>query len=179
MVSAVARRRWAVEIHPAAKIGRGVFIDHGAGVVIGETAVVGDNVTLYQGVTLGGTGKHTGKRHPTVCDDVMISAGAKILGPVVIGKGSKVGAGSVVLKNVPPYSTVVGVPGRIVRQNGKRVDDMDQVRLPDPILEEFKRLNDRIAALEDKLGIKTCRYSLSVDELNVQSSLKDDKNQQN
>lgn len=176
-VARIARRTTAIEIHPAAIIGRGVFIDHGAGLVIGETAIIGDNVTLYQGVTLGGTGKQTGKRHPTLEDDVMVSAGAKVLGPVVIGKGSKVGAGSVVLKDVPPHSTVVGVPGRIVRQNGKKVDDMDQVKLPDPILEEFKRLNDRIAALEDKLGVKSCRYSLSADEYNVSKSDDGDKNQ--
>ncbi|MEG1613005.1 MAG: serine O-acetyltransferase [Clostridia bacterium] len=155
-------RFWTgVEIHPGAKIGKGVFIDHGAGVVIGETAEIGDNVTIYQGVTLGGTGKDSGKRHPTIERDVMIAAGAKILGPFTVGEGSKIGAGSVVLKPVPAHCTVVGVPGRIVRQEGKRIDELNQVELPDPILEEFKRLNARIANLEDNLGIKACRYSIT------------------
>lgn len=155
-------RFWTgIEIHPGAKIGKGVFIDHGAGVVIGETAEIGNNVVLYQGVTLGGTGKDVGKRHPTIEDDVMISAGAKVLGPLTVGKGSKIGAGSVVLKSVPPYCTVVGVPGRIVKQEGKRVtDDLNQIELPDPILEEFKRLNNRISALEEKTGIHSCKYSI-------------------
>ena len=125
------------------------------GIVIGETTEIGNNVTVYQGVTLGGTGKDVGKRHPTIEDDVMISAGAKVLGPLTIGKGSKIGAGSVVLKSVPPYCTVVGIPGRVVKQDGERVADMDQILLPDPILEEFRRLNTRIKELECKLGIKT------------------------
>ena len=132
-----ARRRTGVEIHPAAKLGKGIMIDHGSGVVIGETAEVGDGCVLYQGVTLGGTGKDTGKRHPTLENDVMVSAGAKVLGPLTVGAHSKIGAGSVVLKDVPPYSTVVGVPGRVVKQDGRRVADMDQVLLPDPILAEF------------------------------------------
>lgn len=156
-------RFWTgIEIHPGAKIGKGVFIDHGAGVVIGETAEIGNNVVLYQGVTLGGTGKDIGKRHPTIEDDVMISSGAKVLGPLTVGKGSKIGAGSVVLKSVPPYCTVVGVPGRVVKQEGKKVaNDLNQIELPDPILEEFKRLNNRINALEDKLGVQSCRYSIA------------------
>ncbi|NLZ24878.1 MAG: serine O-acetyltransferase [Clostridiales bacterium] len=161
------KRKTGIEIHPAAKIGSGVFIDHGAGVVIGETAEVGNNVVIYQGVTLGGTGKDTGKRHPTIEDDVMISAGAKVLGPVRIGRGSKIGAGSVVIKDVPPYSTVVGVPGRIVKQNGARVADLNQILLPDPIMEEFKRINARLFELEKRLGVQSCRYSLTVDEANV------------
>lgn len=161
------RKATGVDIHPAAKIGMGVFIDHGSGVVIGETAEVGNNVVLYQGVTLGGTGKDVGKRHPTVEDDVMISAGAKVLGPIIIGKGTKIGAGSVVLKSVPENCTVVGVPGRIVKQNNARVADMDQILLPDPILEEFKRISKRLNALEAELGIKTCRYSIAVDENEV------------
>ena len=152
-----------IEIHPAAKIGRGVFIDHGEGVVIGETAEVGNNVIIYQGVTLGGTGKDKGKRHPTIQDNVMISAGAKILGPITIGEGSKIGAGSVVLKDVPPHSTVVGVPGRVVRLRGEKVEDLNQNKLPDPILEEFARLNARIAVLEEKLSVHSCKYSLSND----------------
>ena len=143
-----------IEIHPGAEIGRGVFIDHGAGVVIGETAIVGNNVVIYQGVTLGGTGKDKGKRHPTIEDDVMLSCGAKILGPFVVGKGSKIGAGSVVLKEVPPYCTVVGVPGRIVRQHGERVtEEMDQ-KIPDPISDELDKLTARIDELERRLAEK-------------------------
>ncbi len=161
VISQRTKRLTGIEIHPGAKIGRRVFIDHGAGVVIGETSEIGDNVVIYQGVTLGGTGKDTGKRHPTIEDDVMISAGAKILGPFRVGKGSKVGAGSVVLKEVPPYCTVVGVPGRIVKQHNKRIADMDQIKLPDPILEEFARLNKRIITLEEKLNVSSCKYSLS------------------
>ena len=125
MLAYRAKVRTGIDIHPAAKIGSGVFIDHGVGVVIGETAEIGDNVVLYQGVTLGGTGKDSGKRHPTVEDGVMISAGAKVLGAVRIGAYSKIGAGSVVLKDVPPHSTVVGVPGRVVGQDGKRVNATD------------------------------------------------------
>ena len=131
-------RFWTgIEIHPGAIIGKGVFIDHGAGVVIGETAEVGNNVTLYQGVTLGGTGKDAGKRHPTIEDNVVIAAGAKVLGPFTVGKGSKIGAGSVVLKPVPENCTVVGVPGRIVKQDGKRVDSLNQVELPTQCWKNF------------------------------------------
>ena len=146
MVSQFAKFLTGVEIHPAARIGTGVVIDHGEGVVIGETAEVGNNVLIYQGVTLGGTGKDTGKRNLTVCDNVMISAGAKVLGPFTVGKGAKIGAGSIVLKEVPPNATVVGVPGRVVRINGERVDDLDQT-LPDPVTEECEALCDKIAAL--------------------------------
>lgn len=160
IISQRTKRFTGIEIHPGAKIGRRVFIDHGAGVVIGETTEIGNDVVIYQGVTLGGTGKDTGKRHPTIQDDVMISSGAKVLGPFTVGKGSKIGAGSVVLKEVPPYSTVVGIPGRIVKQYDKRLADMDQIKMPDPILDEFARLNKRIAMLEDKLGVHACRYSL-------------------
>ncbi len=160
ILSQRARRKTGIEIHPGAVIGEGLFIDHGAGVVIGETTEIGDNVTIYQGVTLGGTGKDVGKRHPTIGNNVMISAGAKILGPVVIGDNSKVGAGSVVLKNVPPHSTIVGVPGRVVRMYGEKYNDLDQ-KLPDPILEEFARLNKRIITLEEKLGVNSCKYSIS------------------
>ncbi|MDD3946741.1 MAG: serine O-acetyltransferase [Clostridia bacterium] len=160
IITARAKTKTGIEIHPAAIIGKGLFIDHGCGVVIGETAEIGDNVTLYQGVTLGGTGKDVGKRHPTIHDNVMISAGAKILGPVVIGEGCKVGAGSVVLKDVPPHCTIVGVPGRVVRMHGVRYNDMDQ-KLPDPILEEFTRINKRITELETKLGIEACHYSIT------------------
>lgn len=160
LISARARKKTGIEIHPAAKIGRGVFIDHGVGLVIGETAEIGDNVTIYQGVTLGGTGKDVGKRHPTIGNNVMISAGAKVLGPVTIGDNSKIGAGSVVLKDVPPHCTVVGVPGRVVRMRGEKYNDLDQ-KLPDPVLEEFDRLNKRLAEVENKLDIHACRYSIS------------------
>ena len=135
-------RKTGIEIHPGATIGKGLFIDHGNGVIIGETAIVGDNVTLYQGVTLGGTGKETGKRHPTIGDNVMISAGAKILGSFTVGENSKIGAGSVVLSEVPPNSTVVGVPGRVVKRDNVKVprEDMDQVHLPDPVLNDISQL---------------------------------------
>ncbi len=162
-----AKERTGIDIHPGATLGSGIFIDHGVGLVIGETAEIGDNCMLYQGVTLGGTGKETGKRHPTLEEGVMVSAGAKVLGPVRIGAHSKIGAGSVVLKDVPPYSTVVGVPGRVVKQDGKRVADMDQILLPDPIMEEFKRLNERVYRLEKALNVHACRYSITVDEDNA------------
>lgn len=165
-ISQSARFWTGVEIHPGAKIGRGVFIDHGAGVVIGETAEIGDNVTLYQGVTLGGTGKDVGKRHPTIEANVVIAAGAKVLGPFTVGKDSKIGAGSVVLKPIPPNCTVVGVPGRIVKQDGVRVDNLNQVELPDPVLEEFRRLNTRMCQLETLLGINCERYSIATDKNN-------------
>ena len=158
-------RFWTgIEIHPGATIGKGVFIDHGAGVVIGETAEVGNNVTLYQGVTLGGTGKDAGKRHPTIEDNVVIAAGAKVLGPFTVGKGSKIGAGSVVLKPVPENCTVVGVPGRIVKQDGKRVDSLNQVELPDPVLEELRRINARLTQIENLSGIICSRYSIANEE---------------
>ncbi len=141
-ISQRAARKTGIEIHPGAVIGNGLFIDHGAGVIIGETTIIGDNVTLYQGVTLGGTGKETGKRHPTLEDNVMVSAGAKILGSFTIGKNSKIGAGSVVLKEVPPNCTVVGVPGRIVKKDEEKIprNDMDQVNLPDPVLDAITAL---------------------------------------
>ena len=141
-VSQRAVRKTGIEIHPGAKIGKGLFIDHGSGVIIGETAELGDNVTLYQGVTLGGTGKEKGKRHPTLKDNVMVSAGAKVLGSFTIGENSKIGAGSVVLKEVPPNCTVVGVPGRIVRRDNERIPrmDLDQVHLPDPITTDIQEL---------------------------------------
>lgn len=155
IVSQLAKFFTGIEIHPGAKIGSGVFIDHGEGVVIGETAVVGNNVVLYQGVTLGGTGKDKGKRHPTIEDNVMISAGAKVLGPFTVGANSKIGAGSIVLKEVPPNSTVVGVPGRVVKLNGVRVDDLDQA-LPDPVTDELNKLNCKVDALyrmlEDRIN---------------------------
>lgn len=166
MITAHARKCYGVEIHPAAKIGKGVFIDHGVGLIIGETTEIGDNVTIYQGVTLGGTGKDVGKRHPTIGNNVMISAGAKVLGPVVIGDYTKIGAGSVVLKNVPSHCTVVGVPGRVVRMHGEKYKDLDQ-KLPDPVLDEFVRVNDRLKRIENELNIKSCAYSIAQQEENI------------
>jgi serine O-acetyltransferase len=149
-VSMLARAVTGIEIHPAARIGQGLFIDHGAGVVIGETADIGDNVTIYQGVTLGGTGFATGKRHPTVQDNVTIGSGAKLLGPITVGHGAKIGANSVVITDVPPNSTVVGNPGHPVRVDGQRVEgpDADWIHLPDPIAEAIEGLASRISALE-------------------------------
>ncbi len=146
-------RKTGIEIHPGARIGKGLFIDHGHGVIIGETAIIGDNVTLYQGVTLGGTGKEHGKRHPTVEDNVMISAGAKVLGSFTIGANSKIGAGSVVLTPVPPDSTVVGVPGRVVKRNNQSLprEDMNQTDLPDPVKEDIAALQMSNAALTNRL----------------------------
>lgn len=146
-------RKTGIEIHPGAQIGKGFFIDHGNGVIIGETAIIGDNVTLYQGVTLGGTGKEQGKRHPTVGNNVMISAGAKVLGSFKIGDNSKIGAGSVVLEEVPPNSTVVGVPGRVVKRNNKLLpqEELDQVHLPDPIMENLRSLHHANAVLTNRL----------------------------
>ena len=146
-------RKTGIEIHPGATIGKGLFIDHGHGVVIGETAIVGDNVTLYQGVTLGGTGKESGKRHPTIGDNVMISAGAKILGSFTVGENSKIGAGSVVLSEVPPNCTVVGVPGRVVKRDNIKIpaEDMDQVHLPDPVYNDLIRLQAESSNLRETL----------------------------
>lgn len=162
LISQRAVRKTGIEIHPGAQIGENLFIDHGNGVIIGETAIVGNNVTLYQGVTLGGTGKEHGKRHPTVGDNVMISAGAKVLGSFTIGENSKIGAGSVVLEEVPPNCTVVGVPGRIVKRNNQKLvrEDLNQVDLPDPVNEDIKNLQyansemtNRIIELEQQIKI--------------------------
>ena len=156
-ISQRCARKTGIEIHPGAQIGKGLFIDHGKGVVIGETAIIGDNVTLYQGVTLGGTGKETGKRHPTLEDNVMVSVGAKVLGSFTIGENSKIGAGSVVLKEVPPNSTVVGVPGRVVKQDNVRIPrtDMDQIHLPDPVMNKIEKLeqeNEELRGIIEKLA---------------------------
>jgi serine O-acetyltransferase len=153
-IAAVSRAITGIEIHPAAKIGDSFFIDHGMGVVIGETAEIGDNVTLYQGVTLGGTGFATGKRHPTVQDNVTIGSGAKLLGPITVGHGSKIGANTVVIHDVPPNSTVVGNPGHPVRVEGRRPEgpDVDWVHLPDPIADAMTALSSRIATLERAAG---------------------------
>lgn len=152
-ISQKAARKTGIEIHPGATIGKGFFIDHGSGVIIGETTIIGDNVTLYQGVTLGGTGKETGKRHPTLCDNVMVSAGAKVIGSFTIGENSKIGAGSVVLEEVPPNCTVVGVPGRIVKRDNVKIprSDMDQCHLPDPVMEDITILQHENSALCNKL----------------------------
>jgi serine O-acetyltransferase len=138
-----------IEIHPAAKIGKNFFIDHGTGIVIGETTVIGDNVILYQGVTLGGTGKETGKRHPTLGNNIMVGAGAKILGSVTIGDNTKIAAGAVVLNDIPENSTAVGAPAKVVRIDGERPDDLDQNNIPDPIQQEIDRLEEQINELKE------------------------------
>ena len=156
-ISHISRWLTGIEIHPGARIGNGVFIDHGSGIVIGETTEIGDNVTMYQGVTLGGTGKQKGKRHPTIGNNVVISAGAKVLGAITIGDNVKIGGGSVVLKSVPPSCTVVGVPGRIVVRNGARVTDgkievdLEHNLLPDPIADTLAAMQARIDDLEKRL----------------------------
>lgn len=151
-ISQLSRFFTGIEIHPGAKIGRRLFIDHGMGVVIGETCEIGDNVTIYQGVTLGGTGKEKGKRHPTIKDNVLIATGAKVLGSITVGENSKIGAGSVVLKEVPPNSTVVGIPGKVVKQNGVKVPkDLDHTNLPDPIADQLKGIEDEIEMLKERI----------------------------
>ena len=159
LISQTARFLTGIEIHPGAKIGKGLLIDHGSGVVIGETAVIGDNCLLYQGCTLGGTGKDQGKRHPTLGNNVMVGCGAKVLGPFTVGDNTKIAANAVVLESVPANCTAVGVPARIVKQNGKRTLDLDQVHIPDPISQEIcknrveiSRLTKRIEQLEAKLA---------------------------
>lgn len=160
VISQISRFLTGIEIHPGAQIGRRFFIDHGMGVVIGETCEIGNNVTIFQGVTLGGTGKEKGKRHPTIKDNALVATGAKVLGSITIGENSKVGAGSVVLHDVPANSTVVGIPGRVVVQNGERVrKDLDHHKLPDPISELLKEMEAEIASLKEQLheqkGVKS------------------------
>ncbi|MBQ6632656.1 MAG: serine O-acetyltransferase [Ruminococcus sp.] len=159
IISQTARMITGIEIHPGAKIGKGLLIDHGSGVVIGETAEIGDYCLLYQGCTLGGTGKDHGKRHPTLGNNVMVGCGAKVLGPFTVGDNAKIAANAVVLSPVPPNSTAVGVPAKIVKQNGKRTLDLDQVHIPDPVYQEIchnrthiKALEKRIAELEEKIN---------------------------
>ena len=152
IISQIMRGLTGIEIHPGAKIGKGLLIDHGSGVVIGETAEIGDYCLLYQGCTLGGTGKDHGKRHPTLGNNVMVGAGAKILGPFKVGDNAKIAANAVVLKEVPPNSTAVGVPARIVRQNGKRTLDLDQVHIPDPVAQELALDRKRLARLEKRIA---------------------------
>jgi len=155
LISQVARFFTGIEIHPGARIGEGLFIDHGMGVVIGETTEIGDNVTIYQGVTLGGTGKEKGKRHPTVGNNVVVGAGARVLGSFMVGDNSKIGAGSVVVTPVPPNCTVVGIPGRIVIRNGQKIGDnevdLDHDQLPDPIAQMLSCLQNRIRIIEEKI----------------------------
>ncbi|MDD3693616.1 MAG: serine O-acetyltransferase [Oscillospiraceae bacterium] len=145
-------RKTNIEIHPAATIGRRLFIDHGTGVVIGETTVIGDDCTIYQGVTLGGTGKDKGKRHPTLGNGVMVGAGAKVLGPITIGDNSRVAAGAVVLNNIPENCTAVGVPARIVRRNGEKIMEMDQIHIPDPVSQELCKLDNRLRQIEAQIS---------------------------
>lgn len=151
LLSQWARLITGIEIHPGATIGKGLFIDHGSGVVIGETAVIGDNCTIYQGVTLGGTGKHHGKRHPTLGNNVMIGAGAKVLGPFRVGDNTKIAAGAVVLKEIPENSTAVGIPAKVVKVNEQKVEDLDQVNIPDPVAQELARLKEQITALQARI----------------------------
>ncbi|PLR65805.1 MULTISPECIES: serine O-acetyltransferase [Bacillaceae] len=152
VISQVSRFFTGIEIHPGAKIGRRFFIDHGMGVVIGETCEIGNNVTVFQGVTLGGTGKEKGKRHPTILDNALIATGAKVLGSITVGAYSKIGAGSVVLRDVPDHSTVVGIPGKVVIQNGKRIkNDLDHCNLPDPVADRFKELEAEMLHLRQEL----------------------------
>lgn len=154
-ISQRATKKTNIEIHPAVKIGRRFFIDHGTGVVIGETCEIGDDVTIYQGVTLGGTGKDKGKRHPTIGNNVMIGAGAKVLGPFKVGDNSKIAAGAVVLSEIPENSTAVGIPARVVRLNGeKHLCDLDQIHFPDPLAQKICELEHKIKKLEEKLGDK-------------------------
>ena len=160
-LSQAAKFFTGIEIHPGATIGKGLVIDHGMGVVIGETAEIGDNCTIYQGVTLGGTGKDLGKRHPTLGNNVLVGAGAKVLGPIKIEDNSKVAANAVVLKDISSNSTAVGIPARVVRQAGRRVDDLDQIHIPDPVAQEMARLENKLESL-----------SLSIEELRAAKSKK-------
>ncbi len=150
-ISQAAKFLTGIEIHPGATIGKGLVIDHGMGVVIGGTTEIGDNCTIYQGVTLGGTGKDVGKRHPTLGDNVLVGAGAKVLGPIVIDSNSKIAANAVVLKDIPENSTAVGIPARIARQGGRRVDDLDQIHIPDPVALEISKLEARIDELSNEI----------------------------
>lgn len=171
-ISQITRFFTGIEIHPGATIGKGLLIDHGMGVVIGETAVIGNDCTIYQGVTLGGTGKETGKRHPTLGNNVMVGSGAKVLGPFTVGDNSKIAAGAVVLNAVPAGSTCVGVPARIVRQDGRKVDELDQVSVPDPISQQMctlsvhlNKLEKKIAELESQLSAKDNSEDLNNENL--------------
>jgi serine O-acetyltransferase len=153
LISQLSRLFTGIEIHPGAKIGRRFFIDHGMGVVIGETCEIGDNVTVFQGVTLGGTGKEKGKRHPTILDNALIATGAKVLGSITIGENAKIGAGSVVLNDVPPNSTVVGIPGRVKVQDGVKIKDLNHTDLPDPIFDRMKEMDAELDALRKEIDM--------------------------
>ncbi|MCH5201692.1 MAG: serine O-acetyltransferase [Oscillospiraceae bacterium] len=150
-ISQRSRHKTGIEIHPGAKIGKGLFIDHGMGVVIGETTVIGDNCTLYQGVTLGGTGKETGKRHPTLGNNVLVGSGAKVLGPFTVGDNSRIAAGAVVLNEIPADSTAVGVPAQVVKMNGEKIDILDQIHYTNPVTQEIQRLDKEIKLLKQIL----------------------------
>ncbi len=165
LISHMSRFLTGIEIHPGAKFGKGVFIDHGMGVVIGETSEIGDYVTLYQGVTLGGTGKEKGKRHPTVGMNVVIAAGAKVLGPITIGDDSKVGAGAVVIRDVPPRCTVVGIPGKVVMQEGEPVVDLHHEAIPDPVMDRIEALDALIEKLESRLVKTQLELEITEDKL--------------
>lgn len=155
LLSHISRFLTGVEMHPGARIGSGFFIDHGMGVVVGETTIIGNNVTLFQGVTLGGTGKEKGKRHPTLGNNIVVGVGAKVLGDIVIGDNTKIGANSVVLESVPPDSTVVGVPGRVVKQGGKRLSMLNHGHLPDPVAERFERIENELEDIRNQIrGLK-------------------------
>ncbi|MCQ6276470.1 serine O-acetyltransferase [Bacillus sp. V3B] len=169
IISQISRFFTGIEIHPGAKIGSRLFIDHGMGIVIGETCEIGDNVTIYQGVTLGGTGKEKGKRHPTVKDNALISSGAKVIGSITIGENAKVGAGSVVLQDVPPNSTVVGIPGRIKVQDGIKVSkDFNHANLPDPLTDRLKEMQEELTRLKVELDeLKQERSSKQRDYSNL------------
>lgn len=178
-ISQYARHKTGIEIHPGAKIGRGFMIDHGMGVVIGETAEVGDNCTIYQGVTLGGTGKDVGKRHPTLGNNVMVGAGAKVLGPFRIGDHTKIAANAVVLEEIPDNCTAVGIPARVVKREGIRVDDLDQVHIPDPIAQELARLQEQLTALEGELAaIKQSRQRKSLPKAKPEAAQERNENQE-
>jgi serine O-acetyltransferase len=161
LISQFSRWITGIEIHPGAKIGRRFFIDHGMGVVIGETAEIGDDVLLYQGVTLGGTGKECGKRHPTIGNHVVVGTGAKVLGNILVGDGSRIGAGSVVVRPVPPGSTVVGIPGKVVRRRAETDDDLDHGKLPDPEGQAIAELRERVAKLEQLVKTLAAPSTLS------------------
>ena len=152
-ISQRSAHKTGIEIHPGATIGKRVVIDHGNGIVIGETTEIGDDVMIYQGVTLGGTGKDVGKRHPTIESGVMIGSGAKVLGPITVGKNAKIASGAVVIKDVEPNSTVVGVPGRVVRIDGERVDDLDQIHIPDPVMNAIEYNQQKIEELQKEIDI--------------------------
>lgn len=175
LISHIARFLTGIEIHPAAQIGKGVFIDHGMGVVIGETAIVGDYALIYQGVTLGGTGKQTGKRHPTLGENVVVGAGAKVLGNIQIGNNVRIGAGSVVLRDVPSDCTVVGVPGRIVYRSGVRVNPLEHGQLPDSEAAVIRSLVERIEALEEQIQILKLEKSLATAKVGEKLSAEDSR----